>query len=183
LDRYTLTTDRLVLTPVTVADTERLAVFHADAGVMSLLKHGVLSRRESDRLVADYAAGWRALGFGTWVVTERAGGGFVGLGGLWVHDAGHGIALRAAFTPEAQGKGYGPELGRAAVEFGFNVVGLDRVVAITRLENIPGQRSLEKFGMIRERELAGGNGSTIFLYAASNPNKGSRSRRGCTTQS
>jgi len=170
LHRYTLTTDRLVLTPVTEVDADRLADFHADAGVMSLLKHGVLSRGESDRLVADYAAGWRALGFGTWVVAERAGGEFVGLGGLWIHDAGHGIALRAAFTPKAQGKGYGPELGRAAIGFGFNVVGLERVVAITRLENIPGQRSLEKFGMIRERELAGGNGSTIVLYAASNPN-------------
>ncbi len=170
MHRSTLTTDRLVLTPVTEADADRLADFHADGGVMSLLKHGVLSRGESDRLVADYAAGWRALGFGTWVVAERAGGEFAGLGGLWIHDAGHGIALRAAFTPAAQGKGFGPELGRAAIEFGFNVVGLPRVVAITRLENIPGQRSLEKFGMIRERELVEGNGNRIFLYAASNPN-------------
>jgi RimJ/RimL family protein N-acetyltransferase len=171
LDHYTLTTDRLLLTPVAITDAERLAAFHADARVMSLLKHGVLSRSESDRLVADYAAGWRALGFGTWIATELASGMFVGLGGLWVHDAGHGIALRAAFTPAAQGKGHGPELGRAAIAFAFNLVKLDRVVAITRLENIAGQRSLEKFGMIRQRELAGENGGTIFLYAAVNPNK------------
>ena len=183
MDRYTLSTDRLLLTPVTVADAERLAVFHADASVMNLLKHGVLSRSESDKLVADYAAGWRAFGFGTWIVTERAGGNFVGLGGLWIHDAGHDIALRVAFTPAAQGKGYGPELGRAAIDFAFNVVGLDRVVAITRLENIPGQRSLEKFGMSRVRELPAESGRTIFLYAAFNPNKGRSSGIGRTTQS
>ena len=93
----------------------------------------------------------------------------VGLGGLRIHD--DGVALRLAFTPEAQGKGYGPELGRAALAFAFDVVGLDRVVAITRPDNLPGQRALEKFGMRREREVPQENGRTVLLYAAFNPKK------------
>ena len=39
--------------------------------------------------------------------------------------------------PEAQGKGYGPEFGRAALDFAFGVAGLARVVAITRELNVP----------------------------------------------
>jgi ribosomal-protein-alanine N-acetyltransferase len=73
--------------------------------------------------------------------------------------------------PEAQGKGYGPELGRAALAFAFDVVGLDRVVAITRPENLAGQRALEKFGMRCEREVQQENGRTVLLYAAFNPKK------------
>ena len=152
-----------------MADADRLAGLHADARVMNLLKHGVLSRTQSDALVADYAAEWRALGFGSWTACERGSGRLVGLGGLRVHDS--GVALRLAVTPEAQGKGYGPELGYAALAFAFNDAGLDRVVAITRSDNLPGQRALEKFGMRREREMPQENGRTVLLYAAFNPKK------------
>jgi ribosomal-protein-alanine N-acetyltransferase len=182
LDRHHLVTERLHLNPITMADADRLAVLHADARVMNLLKHGVLSRAQSDALVAHYEAEWPALGFGSWTATERVGGRLVGLGGLRVHDGGHGVALRLAFTPEAQGKGYGPELGRAALAFAFDVVGLDRVVAITRPDNVAGQRSLEKVGMRREREATREDGRTVLLYAAFNPKSGRRNHSGRTTQ-
>jgi RimJ/RimL family protein N-acetyltransferase len=136
---------------------------------MTLLKHGVLSRAESDALVADYEAEWPALGFGSWTASERTSGRLVGLGGLRVHDGGLGVAMRGAFVPEAQGKGYGTELGHAALAFAFDVVGLDRVVAIARPENLPGQRSLEKLGMQRERDLTRKDGAPLLLYAASKP--------------
>jgi RimJ/RimL family protein N-acetyltransferase len=182
VDRHHLLTERLDLNPVTMADAERLAVLHADARVMNLLKHGVLSRAESDALVADYEAEWRALGFGSWTASERASGRLVGLGGLRIHEGDYGVALRGAFTPESQGKGYGPELGRAALAFAFDVVGLDRVVAITRPDNLPGQRSLEKLGMRRERELRREDGRTLLLYAAFNPKSGRMNHSGRTTQ-
>ena len=171
MDRHTVNTARLHLVPISLADAERLAVLHADARVMSLLKHGVLTRAQSDALVADYAAEWPALGFGSWTVTERDGGRLVGLGGLRLHEGEHGVAMRAAFAPEAQGKGYGPELGRAAMDFAFDVVGLDRVIAITRPENVAGWRALEKLGMQRERELSGDGGRALLLYAAVNPKR------------
>ena len=169
MERNRLVTERLDLRPITMADANRLAVFHADARVMNLLQHGVLTRAQSDAMVANYEAEWPALGFGSWTATERASGRFVGLGGLRVHDGDHGVAVRLAFTPEAQGKGYGPELGRAALAFAFEVAALNRVATITRLDNIPSQRSLEKFGMVREREIRRPDGRTLLLYAAVNP--------------
>ena len=171
MDRYHRLTERLQLSPITLADADRLAVLHADARVMSLLQHGVLSRAQSDALVADYEAEWPALGFGSWTACERTSGRLIGLGGLRIHDGDYGVALRLAFTPDAQGKGYGPELGRAALDFAFDVAGLDRVAAITRADNVAGQRALEKFGMRRVREVRHANGRTVLLYAAVNPKK------------
>ena len=166
MDRHILLTEHLRLVPITFADAEWLAIFHADARVMSLLKHGVLDRAASDRMVAGYAAEWPALGFGSWTVSERPTGRLVGLGGLRPYDGNRGAMMRAAFTPQAQGKGYGPELGRAAIDFAYNVARLERVVAVTRTTNLPGQRSLEKLGMRREREYDGDNGKRLILYAA-----------------
>ena len=177
---HQLVTQRLDLRPITMADTDRLAIFHADPRVMSLLQHGVLTRAQSDALVADYEAEWPALGFGSWTATERASGQLVGLGGLRVHNGGLGVAMRVAFTPDAQGKGYGPEFGRAALAFGFDVVGLDRVIAITRDSNVASQRSLEKFGMVREREYKA-DGKTLLLYVAFNPKSGRMNQTGRTT--
>ena len=117
----------------------------------------------------DYEAEWPALGFGSWTASERGDGRLVGLGGLrdprWRLWRGPARRLHAG----AQGKGYGPELGRAALAFAFEVASLDRVVAITRPDNLAGQRSLEKFGMLRERELKREDGRTLLLYAAFNP--------------
>lgn len=169
MDRYHRITDRLDLRPITLADADRLAVLHADARVMNLLQHGVLNRAESDAMVANYEAEWPAFGFGNWTATERATGQLVGLGGLRVHTGDYGVAIRLAFTPEAQGKGYGPELARASLAFAFEVAKLNRVVALTRSDNGPSQRSLEKAGMIREREIRMASGRVILLYAAANP--------------
>ena len=174
MDRYHRITDRLDLRPITLADADRLAVLHADARVMNLLQHGVLTRAQSDAMVAHYEAEWPALGFGSWTANERATGKLVGLGGLRVHSGGLGVAMRVAFAPEAQGKGYAPELGRAALTFAFEVAGLDRVVAITRLDNVASQRSLEKF-MAREREIKADGGRMLVLYAMHNP-KGAKRR-------
>jgi RimJ/RimL family protein N-acetyltransferase len=181
LDRHHLITERLDLRPITWADADRLAVFHADARVMNLLQHGVLTRAQSDALVATYEAEWPALGFGNWTATERATGHLVGLGGLRVHTGDYGVAIRLAFTPEAQGKGYGTELCRAALAFAFDVAKLGRVAALTRSDNRPSQRSLEKSGMVREREVRMESGRTILVYAAFNPNSGRRNQTGRTT--
>ncbi|MBY0319945.1 MAG: GNAT family N-acetyltransferase [Reyranella sp.] len=170
MDRYHRITDRLDLRPITLADADRLAVLHADARVMNLLQHGVLNRAESDAMVANYEAEWPAFGFGNWTATERATGQLVGLGGLRVHTGDYGVAIRLAFTPEAQGKGYGPELARASLAFAFEVAKLNRVVALTRSDNGPSQRSLEKAGMVREREIRMASGRVILLYAAAKPN-------------
>ena len=174
MERYHLITERLDLWPITIADADRLAVFHADARVMNLLQHGVLTRAQSDALVATYEAEWLALGFGNWTATERATGRLVGLGGLRVHTGDHGVAIRLAFTPDAQGKGYGPELCRASLAFAFDVAKLDRVVALTRSDNRPSQRSLEKSGMVREREIRMESGRTVLLYAAHKPRSAQR---------
>ena len=88
--------------------------------------------------------------------------------------------MRGALIPEKQNMGYGPELGRAAVAFAFDVVGVDRVIGVTLADNIAGQRSLEKFGMVREKSFLSEDGRTLLLYAVRNPNSGRSQATGRT---
>ena len=181
LDRRHILTDRLDLRPISMKDADRLADFHADARVMKFLQHGVLDRAQSDALVAHYEAEWPALGFGSWTITERATGQLIGVGGLRVHSGNLGVTVRGAFVPDKQRLGLGPELGRAAVAFAFDVVGVDRVIGVTLADNIAGQRSLEKFGMVRERSFLSEDGRTLLLYAVLNPNRGRTTANGRTS--
>ena len=159
-----LTTDHLIMTPVTMADLPELTVLHGDPDTGGRLKHGVLTAAETAALVADYDAGWRALGFGMWTLRERASGTFVGLGGLWLHDAGHGIALRGAVMPGARTKGYMAEATMAAIRYGFERVGLDRIVAISRADNVAARRGALRAGMILDREYDTEDGTRLALH-------------------
>ena len=181
LSRNHVVTERLDLQPIGMADAERLAPFHADERVMKYLQHGVLDRAASDALVARYEAEWPALGFGSWTITERASGRLIGVGGLRVHSGHLGVTVRGAFIPEKQRLGYGPELGRAALAFAFDVVGVDRVIGVTLANNVAGQRSLEKFGMVRESSFLSDDGRPLLLYAVRNPNSGRTKGTGRTS--
>lgn len=159
-----LTTARLTMTPVTAADLPALTALHADPDTGGRLKHGVLTAAQTAALVTDYAAGWQALGFGMWTLRERAGGAFVGLAGLWLHDAGHGIALRGAVLPEARSRGFMAEAITAAIDYGFGRIGLDRIVAISRADNLAARRGALRAGMALEREFEGDGGVRLVLH-------------------
>ena len=50
-------------------------------------------------------------------------------------------------APASWGQGYATELGRAALDFGFNDRGFDRIVAIAKPDNAASVHVMEKLGM------------------------------------
>ena len=89
-------------------------------------------------------------GFCFWAVEERATGAFVGAIGLLR------IAYEAHFTPAVElgwrlarpfwGQGYAPEAARASMEFGFETLRLDEIVANACVGNAKSRRVMEKLG-------------------------------------
>ena len=61
------------------------------------------------------------------------------------------IEVGYLFAADCWGKAYATEAARAALDYGFTELDLDRIVAITRPENLASQRVLEKIGMRFER--------------------------------
>jgi RimJ/RimL family protein N-acetyltransferase len=113
-----------------------------------------LSREESDALVSGIEARFAEREFGLWAVEVVGVTSFAGFVGLTVPR------FSAPFTPcvevgwrlaaEHWGHGYATEGGRAALTFGFDVLGLSEIVAFTVPENVRSRRVMEKLGMTRD---------------------------------
>jgi len=139
-------TERLILRMLRAEDLDELSALMSDPDVVRYVGNGKpVSREESDRALQSILKHWQTHGFGRWAVIDKHSRKFVGFGGL-----------RSLFgTPEVVyhlakahwGKGLATELGRAALRFGFEERGFERIVAITKPPNKASIHVLEKLGM------------------------------------
>jgi ribosomal-protein-alanine N-acetyltransferase len=94
-------------------------------------------------------------GYCLWWWRERSSGELVGYTGL-NRDEVEGepiVEVGWSITPSRWGEGFAPEAARAAVDWGFERAGLERIVAFTLLDNLRSQRVMEKLGMVYVREF------------------------------
>ena len=148
-----LETDRLVLREWRESDRAPFAALNADPRVAEFLSRP-LDRAESDAFVDRIVAHWAADGHGLWAVERRDDGAFIGFVGLAAPN------FEAAFTPcvevgwrlapEAWGHGYATEAGRAALQFGFEQLGLGEIVSFTVPANVRSRAVMERIGLRRD---------------------------------
>ena len=152
-DSAELRTGRLRLRRWRGADRSAFAVSNADPEVMEYFP-APLTRAESDLLVDRIEAEFDERGYGLWAVDVVATGEFIGFAGLSVPG------FEAHFTPAVEvgwrqartawGHGYATEAARAAVDFGFNQVGLPVIVSFTAATNQRSRAVMERIGMTRD---------------------------------
>ncbi len=143
----TLSTARLILTPVGGVDLTDLRALKADPRVFAVMLGGVRSWAETAAELADDVMFWGAHGYGIFAVRERVGNAFVGITGLRDRPDGRGIALRFALWPEAQGRGLAREAAFAALRYGHEQVRLARIIAVARTSNFASRTVLGGIGM------------------------------------
>jgi RimJ/RimL family protein N-acetyltransferase len=103
-------------------------------------------QQTAEELAADVVA-WGANGFGIWTIRAATTRQFVGITGLERRQDGRGVALRFALWPEAQGHGLAHEAASAALRFGHDQAGLERIVAVARENNFASRMVLGGIGM------------------------------------
>lgn len=148
-----LQTERLLLRGWRDSDLEPFAAMNADPDVTRFLP-GRLTRAESDAMAGRIRFFMQAEGWGFWAAELKETGDFLGFIGL------SRPSFDAPFTPCVEvgwrlaarfhGQGLASEGARAAVDFGFNVLGLSELVAFTVPENLASRRVMEKLGMSRD---------------------------------
>lgn len=141
-------TARLALRHITAADFDLYLRFQSDPQIMEHIgapRTPEVVQQYLDNMPADYA---RWPGFGRWFTFEKATGAVVGIHHLKPLDNSEHVELGYRLLPEAWGKGYATEMGRALIEYGFRQHGLRQIVGITTDENVGSQHVLERCGMI-----------------------------------
>ena len=148
-----LETERLVLRRWTDDDLAPFAAINADPEVSRLLR-GPLDRARSDALVERAETSFETLGYGLWATEVRATGELIGFVGLARQT------FEAHFNPSVEvgwrlsrsswGHGYATEGGLAALDFGFEAVGLEEIVSITTVTNERSRAVMRRLGMTRD---------------------------------
>jgi RimJ/RimL family protein N-acetyltransferase len=160
---WILRTGRLVLTPVSGADTVELRALTADPRVFAVMLGGVRTSVQATQDLSRHVIAWGQFGFGIWSIREIAGNRFVGVTGLEHRPDGRGVGLRFALWPEAQGRGLAREAAWAALRFGHDRARLDRIVAVARASNFGSRTVLGAIGM-REAERFERHGEPMVMF-------------------
>jgi GrpB-like predicted nucleotidyltransferase (UPF0157 family)/predicted acetyltransferase len=142
---FSLATERLLLRPWTPNDLDGLYAVLADPAVARWL--GQRTRDEVAERLARHVEHQRNHGFSMWAVVERASGALIGHCGLQHLDGGPEVEVGWALASDRWDRGYATEAGRASLHHGFDVLGLDEIVAVTRPENLASRRVMEKLRM------------------------------------
>jgi RimJ/RimL family protein N-acetyltransferase len=107
-------------------------------------------------------------GLGVWHATRRDDGAFVGLFALIYAGRSVDIEVGYRLLPEAWGQGFATEGARALVRYGFDDLGLERIIGVTHRDNRASQRVLLKAGLA-DRGWGRYYGRRVRLFAVERP--------------
>jgi RimJ/RimL family protein N-acetyltransferase len=128
-----------------------------------------LSGEETWRRLLSYTGHWAWLGFGYWVVEEKATGAYVGEVGFadWKRNLEPSLddtpEIGWVFTSSSHGKGYATEAVRAALVWGEKHFGGRRTACIIDPENLASIRVAEKSGY-RKLQMTTYRGHPTILF-------------------
>jgi RimJ/RimL family protein N-acetyltransferase len=148
-----LRTERLRLRAWRESDLDAFARLNGDPEVMRYFP-APMTRSESDGFARRIMASMDEQGWGLWAVELPGEAPFLGFVGLtWQ-------TFEAPFTPAVEvgwrldrpfwGRGYASEAARAAVQHGFEVVGLDEIISMTTVANEPSRAVMRRLGMTHD---------------------------------
>lgn len=151
LQRITRPTRRLLLRPWRDADADPFVAMNADPRVTEFLPPA--NREQTLGMIERIRRHWDEKGFGLWAIEVPGVTAFAGFVGLSTPR------FEAHFTPAVEvgwrlafehwGQGYATEGAAAALDAGFDELGLDEIVSMTVPANVRSRRVMEKLGMQR----------------------------------
>jgi ribosomal-protein-alanine N-acetyltransferase len=150
--RYLIETARLRLRRVSDGDLDALYRIWTEPAVRRFFWDGeVISKERAEAAVREGSEDFAKHGFGLWAAEE--GGCLIGFCGLRHLDYASGVEILYGFAPSHWDRGFATEVAAAMLRYGFEEVGLDRILGITDKENTASRRVLEKLGMTFEDQV------------------------------
>jgi RimJ/RimL family protein N-acetyltransferase len=144
-----INTERLIMRGWRESDVAPWAAMNADPEVRQYLGPPLTAEQAAARMV-NYQDDLDRYGFGIWAVEVRASGEFIGFTGLDPVDDGMpftGTELGWRLARAAWGHGYATEAALAALRYGFDIMGLPEIVAVTVTRNLRSQAVMRRIGM------------------------------------
>ncbi len=169
------TTPRLYLRELEHDDVEDLYEMDADPAVHRYIENKpVQSRDEISRVIGMLKEQYRTFGIARWAVIDKENNECIGWAGLKyfnepINNHSNIYELGYRFKQKHWGKGFATESAGAVLKYGFNILGLEKIYAITHPDNDNSKRVLTKLGFeYKERFDYDGDPTDWFVLQKQN---------------
>lgn len=160
----TISTERLIGRRVTADDLGYMLEVDGDIRIQRWLFGAVQTAEQSRARLERWLRMWQDDGRGFWVF-RNAVDAIVGHGGLFSSPRQAGeVEVGYVIKPALWGRGFASEITMAALELGFESLGLQRIIGIAQSANAASLRVMKKCGMVFEAELPSSDGVAAVRY-------------------
>src|SRR5688572_21869743 len=142
-----LETNRLLLREFTLADVPDLFELNNDPDVVKYTGDSAFNNiEEAENMVKNYNQ-YKKYKMGRLNMYLKETGEFLGWCGLKYLEDKDAVDIGYRLKKAAWGKGYATEAAEACLDYGFNVLGLEKIIGSAMKENVASIRVFDKLGL------------------------------------
>ena len=160
-----LETERLIMRPMVEADVDEIFAMRSDEDIMRFIRKPQ-GRSESFDWIKLVSERWDGEKLGFCTVIEKKTDKFLGWCGLWRLLETDEMEIGYAIEKVNWGKGFATEAAERFMQYAFEELKTEKLVAVARPENTASRRVMEKLGMqfVKTGEFYG---QSLVQYAIS----------------
>ncbi|MBE9214362.1 GNAT family N-acetyltransferase [Plectonema cf. radiosum LEGE 06105] len=153
-DSTILNINGFIMRPIQISDLDALAAIWAKPQVTRFLpSRGVPIPRENvEKALHSFVEHWQKRGYGIWAIVDDSSQ-MVGYCGLRYLDELDEVEVLYGLAQAYWGRGIATQAAKASISYGFNIVNLDKVIAMALPENQASKRVIEKAGLNYEKQI------------------------------
>ncbi|QDK44845.1 N-acetyltransferase [Bdellovibrio sp. ZAP7] len=147
IDNFKILTDRLELRPHRPDDVDFMVELNSDPEITRYVPDGPIDAAQASKLIASIRSQFLDRSIGRFVVIEKQTRKKLGWCGLkWIEDI-QEIDLGYRFMKSAWGKGYAREAAQACLDYGFNTLKFEKIIAQIMPANTASVALAKRLGM------------------------------------
>ncbi|MEL4456268.1 GNAT family N-acetyltransferase [Lutimonas vermicola] len=148
-----LSTERLLIKKITPADAPFLLELMNDKDwIENIGDRGIKTIEQAQVYITNrFLKSYEEKGFGFYGIVLKESSEMIGTAGLVHREGLDAVDIGYGMLPAFRGKGYAFEATKAVFDYGYNVLRLDKIVAIVNPSNKSSIKLLEKLGLRYEK--------------------------------
>ena len=161
----------LIMKPIQSSDLDSLATIWADPKVTRFLpsRGTPIPREKAEKSLTSFIDHWKNRSYGVWAIVDDVSAQMIGYCGLRYLDELNEVEVLYGLAKAYWSKGIATQAALAAIKYGFNVINLDRIIAMALPDNQASRRVIEKAGLKYEKQIHIFNLEVVY-YSRSNEN-------------
>lgn len=143
-----LESERLYLRNFTTGDIETMSRIYSDEEVMRYIGlGGPADLNQTKQMIDAFMKSYEENGFGLMAIIEKQTEKLIGHCGFNCLKVSNEIEIAYLLSKDCWGKGYATEIGKATLQYGFDVLKLDKIVALAYPQNKASVNVITKLGL------------------------------------